>query len=527
MEKPEYHDSASASSDFETGSDEQQPSVPPVALERVVSVTNDPRTTNIVLPRGAGGFPVVPDPQEFIVKLEPTDPKLSVNWPPMKKYKTAGYALMCTLTASWGSSIFSSATLQFMKYFKIHMEVALLGMSLYVCGFASGPVIFAPLSELLGRKLPLWLGMFAFSCFSIGTATAADVHTVLICRFFGGFFASAPMTIVGALFSDMFDNKSRGKAVCVFAALTFAGPLLAPIVGGFIAKSYLGWRWTEYITSFMGFGICLILPLMPETYARTITENEAKRLRAECNNPFIHAKSEEETMTLSFVVRNYFMIPLRLLFTEPIVLLLTLYMSFVYGILYLLLEAYPIIFSETHHFIQGVSSLPYIGLVIGVFCGSFMTVQFEPWYFRQVIKAGGKPVPEARLPPMIIGSILFPGGIFWLCWSGAYESVHWIVPALSGILTGWGILCIFMQSMNYLVDAYLFRAASVLAANTIMRSFVGAGFPLFAVQMFHNLGTGWAGTLIGLLSVAMIPIPVLFYIYGARIRKMSKMTVML
>jgi hypothetical protein len=65
-------------------------------------------------------------------------------------------------------------------------------------------------------------------------------------------------------------------------------------------------------------------------------------------------------------------------------------------------------------------------------------------------------------------------------------------------------------------------AASAIAANTLLRSIAGAGFPLFAVQMFNNLGIQWAGTLLGCLAAVMIPIPVIFYLYGSRIRARSK-----
>ena len=96
-----------------------------------------------------------------------------------------------------------------------------------------------------------------------------------------------------------------------------------------------------------------------------------------------------------------------------------------------------------------------------------------------------------------------------------------IVPTLSGLLTGAGIMTIFLQALNYLIDAYLVVAASAIAANTFLRSFFGAGFPLFATAMFNNLGVDWAGSLLGFLAVAFLPIPFLFYIFGARLRKSS------
>jgi MFS transporter, DHA1 family, multidrug resistance protein len=119
-------------------------------------------------------------------------------------------------------------------------------------GFAFGPIFWAPLSELKGRRLPILTAGLGLTVFNFGVAVAKDLQTVMICRFFGGFFGSAPLSVVAAVFSDMFDNKSRGLAVTVFGLCVFTGPLMAPFIGGFIVTNHsLGWRWTEYIVGIM------------------------------------------------------------------------------------------------------------------------------------------------------------------------------------------------------------------------------------------------------------------------------------
>ena len=123
---------------------------------------------------------------------------------------------------------------------------------------------------------------------------------------------------------------------------------------------------------------------------------------------------------------------------------------------------------------------------------------------------------------MMVGAVLFPIGLFIFAWTGSPASLPWIAPTLSGILTGAGIMTIFLQALNYLIDAYLMVAASAIAANTFLRSFFGAAFPLFATAMFHNLGVNWAGSLLGFLAIAFLPIPFLFYAFGGRLRRMSR-----
>lgn len=214
------------------------------------------------------------------------------------------------------------------KQFGVSTEVGILGLSLYVLGFATGPIFWAPLSELRGRRMPLVLSMFGFVIFSIGTATGKDLQTVLICRFFGGAFASCPLAVVAAVFSDLYSNETRGLSLVAFSAVVFIGPLCASTVGGFtIMNPDLGWRWTEYIPAMLG-AVALILNIvfLKETYPPLILVQKANELRRRTKNWGIHAKQEEIEVDFRELVTKNFSRPLRLLFTEPIVFLLTLYM---------------------------------------------------------------------------------------------------------------------------------------------------------------------------------------------------------
>ena len=362
-----------------------------------------------------------------------------------------------TLTAAFASSIFSAATGAVAAQFGVSTEVGLLGLSLYVLGFATGPILWAPLSELKGRKLPLIVSMFGFSIFSIGSAVGKDLQTVLICRFFGGAFASCPLAVVAAVFSDMFDNRTRGLAVTVFGMTVFTGPLLAPFIGGFtVINKSLGWRWTEYFAAIMGFlALGLNVIFLEETYPPIVLVDKAAELRRRTQNWGIHAKQEEIEVDLRELITKNFSRPLRLLFTEPIVFLLSIYMAFIYGLLYLFLTAYPIVFQRIHGMNEGVGGLPYFGMVFGMLLAGVYIVLTQKSYIRKLVANNGVTVPEWRLPPAIVGGCTFTIGLFWFGWSGYRSDIHWIAPTLSGLFTGFGLLAIFLQSLNYLVDAYL------------------------------------------------------------------------
>lgn len=254
----------------------------------------------------------------------------------------------------------------------------------------------------------------------------------------------------------MFDNRTRGMAITVFSLAVFTGPLMAPFVGGFITMSHLGWRWTEYIVAIMGFtAFTMNLLFLEESYPPQILVKKASELRRRTKNWGIHAKQEEIEVDLRELMEKNFSRPLRMLVTEPIVLLLSIYMAFIYGLLYLFLTAYPLVFQGVHHMNLGVGGLPFFGMIIGqVIAGTLIFIR-QPGYQKKLAANNGVPIPEWRLPEVIAGGVCFAIGLFWFGWTGYREDIHWIVPTVSGLLTGFGLMGIFLQALNYLVDAYL------------------------------------------------------------------------
>lgn len=398
--------------------------------------------------------PPLPEREEYVVEFDgPDDPLHAQNWPLKKKLPVAFALGFVTLVAAFGSSIFSTATTIIGQEFNVSREVGILGVSLYVLGFATGPILWAPMSELYGRKIPLIISSFGFSIFQIAVATGKDAQTIFICRFFGGFFGACPLTVVGAVFADMFSNRQRGLAVTVFSMTVFSGPLLAPFIGGFIVmNSSLGWRWTEYITAIMGFvGLALLLLFLEETYPPVILVNKAADLRRRTKNWGIHARQEEIEVDLRELLEKNLSRPMRMLFTEPIVLLISLYMALVYGLLYLFLTFYPIVFQQIHGFNPGVGGLPFFGMILGEMLSGVYMILLQPSYNRKLSANNNMPIPEWRLPPVIVGGTFFSLGLFWFGWTGFRADIHWIAPTLSGLFTGFGIMSIFLQCLNYLI----------------------------------------------------------------------------
>ncbi|KAK9322003.1 putative bicyclomycin resistance protein [Lipomyces orientalis] len=469
--------------------------------------------------------PPLPDPEEYVVEFDGVDdPEHPYNW--RLRVKLCISLLVCfgTFTASFNSAVFSPGINGASKAFGVSSQVGALGTTLYVLGFASGPLIWAPASELIGRRWPLIVGILGDSIFTIASAVAKDIQTLIICRFFAGLFGASQLSVVPAVLSDIYNNVHRGVSIALYSLTVFGGPFTSPFIGGFISSSSLGWRWTLYIPAFMGFtSTTLFMLFLKETYAPFLLIKKAAAIRRQTLNWGIHAKQDEVEVDIYELIRNNLTRPLRMLITEPVILLISLYMSFIYGLVYALLEAYPYVFESIYGMSPGVSGLTFIGLIVGQLLACVFILSQHSIYAKNLAANNYVPVPEWRLPPAIVGAPVFTAGIFWFGWTSFTPTIHWMTPAAAGVLIGFGVLCIFLPCFNYLVDSYLSLAASTVAANIILRSSVAAGFPLFSRQMFENLGVQWAGTLLGCLAAVMIPIPLVFRIYGPWLRQKSKL----
>jgi MFS family permease len=245
--------------------------------------------------------------------------------------------------------------------------------------------------------------MFCLGLFSIGTATSKNAASIFITRFFGGVFGSAPVSNVSAALGDIWEAKARGTAVTFYAVAVVGGPTLGPVIGSaLVVNPHLGWRWTEYIEAiwtFAIFGLCVFA--LPEMYGPVLLKFKAQRLRKETGNEKLYHPHEKMKLDLNTMVTKHFSRPLLMLVTEPMVTCIAFYASFVFALLYMTLEVFPIVFEEQRGYSQVVGSLPFIALFIGVLGAVFINLANQPRYIRISKAAGGKPVPEARLPPMV------------------------------------------------------------------------------------------------------------------------------
>ncbi|KAG7099111.1 hypothetical protein E1B28_000984 [Marasmius oreades] len=465
--------------------------------------------------------------ESFLVdKLALDDPYNPQGWSAATKWYITMQAGLLVLNATFASSAPGGIAQALIEEFHFSREVQILTVSLFVAGYCVGPLLWGPLSEEFGRR-PIFLGtFFVYMMFQIGAALAHNTATILITRFLGGVFAAAPLANSGAVISDIWDAKSRGRALAIFTLAPFAGPTLGPTVAGFIYVSGTSWRWLFWILAIFA-GVCWILMLftLPETYMPILLVQHAQKLRKETGDDRYYAPKEVTKKTLGQQVEHVLLRPFKMLFQEPMLLAMTLYMSFVYGCLYLCFAAYPIVFTEGHHLNAGISGLMYIPIMGGgVLAVTLYSFIFSPRYEREVERCAPNPVvPEFRLETALIAAPLYAASFFWFGWT-SYPSVSLWAPLMSGVLTGFGICWIFLGLFNYIIDTYLISAATALSVTTVVRSIFGAAFPLFGAQMYEALSPRWASSLLGFVAIAMTPIPFVFMKYGATLRARSKYT---
>ncbi|KAL0941548.1 major facilitator superfamily protein [Colletotrichum truncatum] len=454
----------------------------------------------------------------------PDDPQNPQNWPSKEKWLNIGVISTLTLvtrcplsplTNSKGSSMFAPGIPKIMvEFHETSSMTATFVVSVYILGFAFGPLIVAPLSEIYGRRILYNWGNVLFTVFTVGTALAQNMPMLMAFRFLMGLAGSVPITIGSGSIADIMPVEQRGRAMSAWAMGPLLGPCIGPVAGGYLIKA-AGWRWVYWLVTIMaGIFIPLSFFLMKETFAPVLLERKTQRLRKETGNPNLRSKLETET-NIADKFKHAIIRPLKLLFITPIVTLMALYVAITYGILYLLITTFSFVFKDFYGFDEGTVGLTFLPAGIGMMIGVVLFGGLTDYVVKRNKDKGLPHRPEIRLTPALAMpcGIVLPIGLFLYGWT-VEKHVHYIVPMLGVVIFSAGL----MGVMNYLLDTYPRYAASVTAALAVLRSLAGALLPLGGLEMYNALGLGWGNSLLGFIALALVPIPLLFYLFGERIR---------
>lgn len=466
----------------------------------------------------------------FVVAFEGDhDPSKPQNWSYTRRMCATAMIALIGFVVGVASSIDSPATSRAAQEFGVSDVVEILATGLYLIGFGVGALFAGPFSETLGRNPVYIITLTTYMIFIMASGLAKNIQQQLVFRFLAGFFGSTPLTCAGGSISDLWTPMERVFAFPMFANAAFLGPVMGPVLGGFIAQSTsVTWQWVEWTTLIMsGLVLILVVIFQPETYAPILLTWKAQHLRKVTGDTRFVAEMEIRGEPFLHRLGTALYRPF-LLALEPIVFLVTLYLTVIYIVLFTFLDGYDYIFGEIHGTSKGITGLCFLNIAIGLFGASFWVPLIYRWAKRDITaiqeRGGSRLPPEFRLWYAMFGAPAIPISLFWMGWT-SYPHISIWSPLIAGVLFGYGVLCVFISSYQYIIDSYEMYAASALTSVTLIRYVTAGGMTVVGIPFYKNMGVHYTLTILGAISAALVPVPYLFYIYGKKVRGKSKYAV--
>lgn len=300
------------------------------------------------------------------------------------------------------------------------------------------------------------------------------------------------------------------------------GPVIGPIVGGVIAQ-HTSWRWTFYTASLLD--AVILIPsffMLEETFAPVLLRRKKQHLEKESSNQRYYTEHDHLDQARSKVYKTAIIRPIKLLSTQPIIQVMAIYNSFLYGLIYMLYANFPSLWIDVYHETPEIAGLNYISLFIGsLFAAELCTHAIDHIQKHLSSKNSGVHLPEFRMPIMPPATIALSAGLFLYGWSAEYK-VHWIVANIgAAIFMGAAMACAIAVNM-YMIDTYGKYAASALAAINMLRQIFGCVFPIFAPFLYDDLGYGWGNSILGFIALGIgLPAVIMLWVFGQALRKKS------
>ncbi|KAF2168806.1 hypothetical protein M409DRAFT_20823 [Zasmidium cellare ATCC 36951] len=479
---------------------------------------------------------------DIIVGWEgPQDPLNPRNWSIARRCVIFAILWINVFAVDWASSADSQAGSKIAKQFHVSEEAEALSPSLYTFGLAIGSLAAGPIAETVGRNPVYVVSRIFHVLWLVGAALAPNFGAQCVFRLFAGLSGSILLAIHAASTADIFGPVHRTLAWPIIALASFWGTALSPVVGAWIAQSsHISWRWTDWIAVLLS-GATLILTLffLPETFSPILLAWRAKHLRDITGSERFKAEMDlQNTIWKRFQVallRAFHMIT-----REPIVVLLGGWIVLEYIVVFGLLQGFTYIFGDTYNFERGLIGTVFVAIGIGCTLWTCFMPYYYHLYKRKVktlhqqitgewrddlvraanIPGQDLPDPEYRLWYALFAAPAFPISLFWLGWT----NFSWISPWSdlgATTLLGFSWAGIYVTVYQYILDTYGIYSGSALSIITCWRYLVSGMINMVSRPMYNGIGVHWTMTMLGCLAVIQMPLPIVFYFYGDRIRKRS------
>ncbi|KAI1368627.1 major facilitator superfamily transporter [Xylaria arbuscula] len=456
------------------------------------------------------------------------DPENPRNWTNLRRALVALVLCLYTFVVYTSSAIYINSEPGVMKDFGVNATEASLGLALFVLGYGVGPLLWSPLSELpsVGRNPVYFWTMLAFVILSIPTALVTNYPGLMVLRFLQGFFGSPCLANGGASLGDLYNDLHLPYALIAWVSAGYCGPALGPLLSGF-SVPVLGWRWSLLEVLFAASAVFpFMFAFLPETSSATLLLQRAQRLRRLTGNPAFKSQSEidQQDMSSRDIFVDALIKPLEITVKDPAILFVQLYTAVVYATYYSFFESFPLVYPVYYGLTPGQIGLVFLAILVACLLGAVVYASYIHFYMNPRIRALGEPVPETRLVPALVAAVGPTLGLFVFAWT-ARPDIHWIAPTAGITLYGATVFVVFQCIFVYVPLSYPKYAASLFAGNDFFRSALAFAAVLFAPPLFEDLGVARGNSLLGGLSVVGVIGIWTLYIFGARLRSMSKFAI--
>ncbi|KAL8709662.1 MAG: hypothetical protein Q9220_005602 [cf. Caloplaca sp. 1 TL-2023] len=450
--------------------------------------------------------------------MSPTDPDNPQNWPFQRKLYASTVAVACAFAVAFGVTSLTVAIQDVTKAFNVSMTVAVLGLSLNLLGIAFAPITTPHISERFGRSPVYLVSLPLFALFILGAGYSKTFGALMVCRFFAGFFGGPCLVLIEGTFADVWSPHITVTYYSFLSLASYIGAGCAPLILGYVVPT-TSWRWTQYVTLMIALAAYLLGIGMPETYPREILRSRARRLGQN-----IKLAKAESGVTLAEMAQTTLFTPLAMAVSEPVVIMITLYLSLNFAVLFQWFISVPAVLALTYNFTLHQAGLAFIAAIVGALTSTLTSSLIEAFTNRMsgcTSMATMAPL-EHRLVPAIFGSLGMVASLFWIGFT-AKPTVNHMVPIVGTGAYVWSSMSILTALVSYIFDAY--PPKGTLSALTLMAStriVFAAWLPLVIIQMIMGLQGKWAYGTFGFIAAAMVLVPLILFQFGPALRARSR-----
>lgn len=235
-------------------------------------------------------------------------------------------------------------------------------VSVWEVGQAVGPLFVAPLSEMYGTTLVYNGTNIIFIVFSVACALSNKQGMLIAFRLFNG-LGDSSQALNARIVGDMFPQQERGLPMSISGLPPLLGPVAGPIIGGYLTETE-GWQWAFWLMAIvMGVLELTFVLVYRETYRPHLLRRKAQKLSKEAEGiRFISIDDVDKERPSWRTLATYLFRPAQILFRSPVVAMLAVIMSVIYGVSYTLLTTITEVFEGVYGFTQGEAGLAYLGL---------------------------------------------------------------------------------------------------------------------------------------------------------------------